>query len=499
MSVPQPGVRAPRPAPPGFADLRLPVAAASRPGVLLAGLLLAGVLLGPACSDYNVQIGQPSLELSADDIDFDEVILGNQSTIGILVKNSGDGPLTINSAELEGSTSADFTFLELSSYTIDKGDEAQLRVRYVPDVVGQDYGLLQLGSNDPAAPITSIDLAGFGVVPEIDLDPDILWFGEVSPGDSSSRAVTVSARGTGTLTLTDISLPDDLSGVYSWILPSTVGLPYRLPSGTSVDLVVTFSPGSDTETSGDLTITSTDPNLPDAAVQLLGNAADDPTGNAPPAVSISDPNWGESFLSDASVTIRGVAYDEEDAPNLLVCLAYAAGDLIGTGSPDSSGSISMPVVGLPVGDIEIVLRCLDTEGSTGEDSVEVVVYDPEDPINYVLSGGGTPFDWWPVDDDISIYLDDVLVYADTNHTQDTHPPVTLEASIGQEVRVVVTDYNYCDTFLGEMTLHFGTSVSQHALDGFCYSACPDHACFDADYSGPWPSVVHEESFVISIP
>ncbi|NOY26418.1 MAG: choice-of-anchor D domain-containing protein [Oligoflexia bacterium] len=439
------------------------------------------------------------MELSSETIDFGEVIVGNQSTIGILVKNTGDGPLTIDSADLDGTTSADFTFMDLTSFTIDKGEEAELSVRYVPDIVGQDYGRVQLGTNDPSAAIANIDLAGFGVEPAIDLDPDVLWFGKVAAGDSASLSVTVSAQGTGTLTLSDIAVPDDLTGVYTWTLPSAVGLPYDLPAGVSVDLVVTFSPTSTSETNGELTLTSDDPHSHEASVQLLGNSADDPTGNASPVVSLTDPDWGDYFLTDDTVTIQGVAYDEEDDPTSLVCLAYAGLIPIGTGSPDSSGNISIDSTGLPVGDVNVLLRCLDTQGSIGEDSVDVVVWDPADPIEYVLSGGDTLYDWWEVDDDINIYLDDVLVYADTNHTQDTHPPVTLTAELGQEIRVVVTDYNYCDTSLSALQLHFGMSNRQSGVDGFCYSACPDHDCYDPDYAGPWPGVVYEDSFTISIP
>jgi len=455
--------------------------------------------MGLGCNDYKLAVGEPALEVSAELIDFGEVVVGNQETIGITVKNNGDGPLTISSAALDGTTSPDFAFMDLASTTVDRGEETELKVRYVPDVVGQDFGRVQIASNDPDVPITTVDLSGFGVEPNIDVDPDLLWFGEVAPGDSKPLVLTISARGTGTLKLTDIQLPDTLAGAYSWSLPVGVGLPYELPSGVSVDLIVTFSPPDAAEWSGDLVLQTNDPTAREATVQLLGNSLDDPTGNAAPVVSISDPNWGESFLTTDAVTVRGVVYDEEDAPTSLVCIAYASSSPVGTGSPDADGNIFLATIGLPAGDINLSLRCLDTEGAMGSDSVDVTVWDPKVPISYVLSGGGTPFDWWSVDDDVSIYLDGELVYADTNHTQDNLPPVTLDASVGQTVRVVVTDYNYCDTSLDALELHFGTTSHQSALSGFCYSACPTHECFDPDYAGPWPGVVYDQSFTISIP
>ncbi|MCK6505820.1 choice-of-anchor D domain-containing protein [Myxococcota bacterium] len=456
-------------------------------------------LLGLACNDYNVKIGEPTVALSSEIIDFGEVVVGNQSTIGILVENTGTGPLTIESAELDGTTSMDYAFVELTQWTLDKGQSAELRVRYVPDVVGQDFGRVQLTTNDPDVPITNVDLSGFGVEPEIDLDPDILWFGDVAEGASKTLAVEVSARGTGTLKLTDIQLAEGLAGSYSFSLPAGVGLPYELVSGTSLSVIVSFSPETVDELSGELIFSSNDPHAREAAVQLLGNAVDDPTDNAAPVVSISDPDWGQYFLTDDELTVKAVVYDEEDQPDELVCIAYAGSSPLGTGVPDAAGNVEVPTFGLPAGELDLVLRCLDTGGATGEDSVEISVFNPKEPISYVLSGGGTPFDWFAVDDDVAIYLDGELIYSDTNHTQDTHPPVNFEAEVGQEIRVVVTDYNYCDTYLSTLRLHFGTANSQDGLEGFCFSACPDHECFDGSYAGPWPGVVYEDSFVISIP
>lgn len=460
----------------------------------------AAALLGPACSDYDVQAGVPTLALSAELIDFGEIVLGNQATIGITIENTGMGNLLIESAELDGTTSTDFAFVELDRDTIGVNDQAELKIRYVPDVVGQDYGRVALTTNDPDQPIVNVDLQGFGVEPEIDLEPSILWFGDVDAGSISALPVTIQARGSGSLKVTDLAFDAGLDTAYSLTLPSGVELPYAMPSGVSMDVIVTFQPPDDAEWNGQLTVKSNAPSAREAHVDLYGNSIDDPTSNAPPMVSISDPDWGEYFVVGDSITLTGVVVDEEDPPTSIVCLAYAAGLPVGTASPDASGNVEIGGISLGEGEQELRLVCLDTDGQSGEDTVEIAVWSTEEPIQYVLSGGPTIYDWWSVDDDIVIRLDGVDIFSDTNHTQDTHPPVTFDAELGQTLSVTVTDYNYCDTNLSALTLHFGTDSQQaDMIPGFCLSSCPDHECFDADYVGPWPGIIYEYEAEISIP
>lgn len=468
---------------------------------LAAGLSLLGAgLLGPACQDYDVQAGVPEISLSTEIIDFGEVVVGNQTTIGITVENVGLGDLLIEGAELDGTTSPDFDFVELSSDSVRKGESAELKIRYVPDTVGQDYGRVALTTNDPENTIVNVDLQGFGVEPEIDLDPDILWFGDVPAGTISALPFTISARGSGSLKVTGLTFDTGLDSAYSVTLPSGVELPYEMPSGVSLDVIVTFQPPDDAEWNGQLTVASNAPSAREAKVDLYGNSVDDPTSNEPPVVSISDPNWGEYFVVDDTITLRGVVVDQEDPPTSLICLAYAGTIPLGTDIPDASGNVEVGGISLSEGEQELILRCIDTEGLTGEDSVEISVWNTKEPIQYVLSGGSTIYDWWSVDDDIIIKVDGVEIFVDSNHTQDTHPPITFDAEVGQTISVVVTDYNYCDTNLAPLTLHFGTSASQEDLiPGFCWSACPTHECYDSDYAGPWPGVIYEAEAVISIP
>lgn len=451
------------------------------------------------CTDYNVKAGQPVLELDLSSLDFGHVVVGTAARATLTLRNAGNAPLYIEDALLDGTTSADFSSLELDRTEIDRGEEAALSVRYAPDAVAMDFGRVELHTNEEARPIVTLDLSGMGVEPEIDLDPDILWFADVLPGERALKSVLITARGSGSLVIDEIALSDGLEGLFDWALPTGVELPYTMPAGVSALLTVGFQPLDEGAVTGELRLSTNDPGARVARVALHGNAGEEPAGASPPTVSISEPDWGDYFLDTESVRITGVAIDAQDPASSLVCLAYAGSSPVGTGIPDAAGAFVITAPSLPVGEITLSVRCLDTSGQLGQDSVDVVVWDPEEPMAYALSGGDTPFDWISVDDDLRVYLDGALVYSDTNHTKDVLPPIALDARVGQTVRVVVTDYNYCDTELATLKLHFGTSRSQAGVDGFCRSACPDHACYDPSYAGPWPSTVYDASFVVSIP
>ena len=464
---------------------------------VLTGVLLAATLSG--CGpDYEMQEQYPILKLSTNTIDFAEVVLGKMSEIGIAVENDGRGNLIVDSVQLDGTTSPDFQLIGLDPLTVEPHGSGILSARYVPSAIGQDYGRIAMSTNDPAAILAEVDLWGFGVEPHIELDPEILWFGDVAVGDSVTLTTTVSASGTGTTFIDIIDLEDEALG-FTYDLPANFTMPYPLPAGFSFDVDVTFAPTLETEADTNIVFTSNDPQQPTAAVRLLGNSEEDPSKNTPPTVEITSPDWGNYLVLGDLAVLVGNAIDIEDGPEMLTCGWTGGGKNLGVGAPNGTGLISTTTADLPVGEITITLRCMDTEGEIGQDSVQVTVWDPDAPIQYVLSGGDTVYDYWSVDDDIYIQVNGVSVFTDTNHTQDNHPPIEFQAEKGATIRIVATDFNPTTKTLSALTLHFGTGSSQPLNDAVCGSADPLHVCYDPSYGDPWPKVFLDQTWTIEIP
>jgi hypothetical protein len=74
----------------------------------------------------------------------------------------------------------------------------------------------------------------------------------------------------------------------------------------------------------------------------------------------------------------------------------------------------------------------------------------------------------------------------------------FEAGLGDTIKIVASDVNYCQRQLDALTLHFGTNYAQ-ALNGeICQSACPEDACYDSALD--WEEGAYfTESYVITIP
>lgn len=464
-------------------------------------LLVGFLLCGAGCkNDTTIVKGQPELVLSVDNVDFGEVILGYQSTIGFYATNDGMGELTVSDLGLSSDSSHDFHLLSDGIDTIDPGESAELMVRYVPAEVGQDFGSLILVSDDEELPEASVTLEAFGVEPLVDVAPSILWYGTVAQGESQTQSFQVSARGSGSLKITDIHFAAKEGEAFAYTLPDGVELPYEMASGLSLSVDVTFTAIDDRTWDGSLVLQTNDPTTPEASIQLLANSEDDPTQNESPIVEILDPDYMAYYLEGETVGVEAKVWDSEGQLETISGILYADGVPIAFCTASSDGQLLFETDALSPGDITLMVRATDAEGAMGEDSIEVRVWDTEEPLAYTLTGGPTLYDYWAVDDDVKIYVDGVLVFSDTNYTTDTHPPFEFEAGSGSTIQIVATDANYCMQQLSNLTIHFGTGYSQELLpDGFCRSACPSDACYDPDFLWTENEVFFDETYTIEIP
>ncbi|MCP4921495.1 MAG: choice-of-anchor D domain-containing protein [Proteobacteria bacterium] len=442
------------------------------------------LLIWLACtSETGITEGEPRLELPVDALDFDEVVIGSQVTLSFDLENSGIGILEVDGMAADGGFDVTSDVID-----VDARSTSTVSVRFAPAAVGPAEGELVITSNDSEAPHV-VSLSGEGVEPHIDVDPETLWFGDVVEGGVVTLPVDVVARGQGRLRIDAIELSDP--SVFSVELPSGVELPHKLESGTGIELEVTFT--SDGETwDSDLLIGSNAPDASVTAVRLLANAEE---AGGSPDVEITSPDHGNYFQVGETVLLEGVTVDDGGPENLIIAW-YADSTLLGSSTADAGGYTSLSTE-LPEGEVRVTLRAVDGTGLSGEDSVEVSCWGDE--AEYVLSGGDSIFDHWSVDDDVVITLNGTAILTDTDGSKSSHAPLAFEASVGDTLRIVATDNNFCEKNLDALVLHWGTEVSQELNSAVCVSSCPEDACYDPDYAGPWPNEFVDESFVIAIP
>ena len=468
----------------------------TEPTVTARLALLASCLV--ACDpDQNLQTAEPEIVVEPATIDVDEVVLGTFEEFHALVRNDGRGTLRIESAAFQTGTPPDFELVSFPT-ELTSGEEGELVVRYTPDIEGQDWATLEIVNNQPGKENFPVTVTGFGVKPCIDIDPELLWFGTVAPGGALTKEFQVRAGCTGNLKIVEAQFPAAEGAAYALSLPDDWAVPYTLRTGFAFTASVTFRPPDTAEYRGELWFVSNDPETEVAAVQLEGNTIDDPDVNEAPVCEITEPDVGEYFLDDRLVTLVGSVFDQDEDVNNLLCAWFANSSKLADASMDETGTVAN-AENLPVGDVELELRCYDSNGASCSDSTTVKVWKHEDPIEYIITGGDSIFDYFGVDDDIAVTLDGAALFTDDNDTKDNLAPVVFEAKSGQVLHVQVVDQNTTEGAVDPLMLHWGTGISQSLNDAVCLSADPVHSCYDGTYNGPWPGVILDQSFTISIP
>ena len=449
--------------------------------------------------DGNLNVNPPELGVDPTSMDFGEVALEWFLELGVAVENVGYGDLEFSSIAFYGVSSDEFE-ITLMPESLSHGEAGELRVKYTPTAEGQDLATIELIPTDETVLSYQLPLTATGVAPEVDVDPETLSFGIIPALEQSTLPVSVGSLGSGDLTIYSISIIGDGAPFYSFSSPEYVEdeAGYKLANGFSLNLEVTFAPLDDLEQNAQLLIATNAVNEPLAIVNLYGNTADDPTTNTPPTVEILSPNNGEFFVDNVEVALSGHVVDPDNAMNELLCSWSLNGGGFASAIPDSAGDILNSSL-LTAGDATLTLRCLDLAGDFGEDTVVVTVWPYEEPMEYVISGGATEFEYIRVDDDLTILLNGVAVYTDNDNTTSNIPPIAFEAALGDELEIIVMDENECDAFITPLTLHWGTGNSQELNDEVCLSSCDTHDCYDSTYNGPWPNQVLGETYTIAIP
>ncbi|MBI3181105.1 MAG: choice-of-anchor D domain-containing protein [Myxococcales bacterium] len=210
----------------------------------------------------------------------------------VTVTNNGETNLSVTSVVFSGSAGADFSTPTSFPISLAPTQSSTIDITFKPGGPGPRNGKASVVSNDPLLANADVALDGTGVSPAVQLSPMVLNFGNVRVGGSVPMAVTVSNNGNGPLTLTGTSVGGTDAARFNL---GAFGTPQTLAPGGSAQLQVTFSPTALGIAGAQLTVTSDDPNAPNAMATLVGN------GTSPTlALSVSRLDFGAQMVGRAS-------------------------------------------------------------------------------------------------------------------------------------------------------------------------------------------------------
>ncbi len=193
----------------------------------------------------------PDIEVTPSALNFGALNLGNTQFAFFKVKNTGSADLQVSNI-----TAPSGYGLGSTSMTLAPGDSQSVQVAFTPTNPVAYNGNIQVYSNDPSQVPETIAVTGLGIpdqVPQIDVAPHSLSFGQIPIGQSESRNLTLSNQGSSNLSISGIMSNNSVFQVDN---TSQV-----LAPGEELIVSITFSPSSDGSVTGSIHIYHNDNSI----------------------------------------------------------------------------------------------------------------------------------------------------------------------------------------------------------------------------------------------
>ena len=175
------------------------------------------------------------------------------------------------------------------------------------------------------------------------------------------------------------------TAVDEWDPPEAVAIQWALDQGTPVS-----APSPDAEGNVEWSLDLTGLDLGEHLVELIATDSDGEEGRvgviwqlagplSAPTVTITAPNDGDLFPPGEEIAFRGEAVDEATPADQLVFVWASSVDGTLPGALSGGGETALFVDDLSPGTHQITLEVTDSDGDTGQDSIQVTVGEVEEP------------------------------------------------------------------------------------------------------------------------
>lgn len=210
---------------------------------------------------------RPIFFLSKTTVDFGEVNTQTAKYDTVLLKNIGAIPVIITSitTSASGSDGDMFHIMGMPPQTLQPGSEQPMILRFLPLSSGRKDMIIQIRTNDPIAPQSTLALKGLGIDPVLTLNRTSIDFGVKYTIESIEQTVRLQNTGTTPLRILRTTI-DGISGTDFSIAKSPAT---TLNPNQQTDMILRFRPSSEGLIDANLRIESTDRNSP-AVVELTG-------------------------------------------------------------------------------------------------------------------------------------------------------------------------------------------------------------------------------------
>jgi hypothetical protein len=200
----------------------------------------------------------PNLALSQDSFDFGTVLLGNSLTDTLVIYNQGNQ--TLNVTDITVSLPA--YEVSATSFNITANSSAEIYITFTPTENNIYEAIMSISSNDPLNPITTVDLIGDAIYPDIEISQSSFDFGVVNLQTEVVDTLVVSNLGTDVLHVSEISVAGD---AFSLDIES-----FDLQPSETIDVLISFIPTEEITYTDTISIYCDDPFEPFLEIDLTG-------------------------------------------------------------------------------------------------------------------------------------------------------------------------------------------------------------------------------------
>jgi hypothetical protein len=229
---------------------------------------------------------------------FSGVSAGSSSSKSVTITNSGNTSLTISQVTVNAK---DFTASGMSfPVTLAAGQNASMKVTFSPSASENITGNITVASTQGASAV--IPVSGTGLQAGLTITPASASFGNVTVGSPSSQTIQLLNSGTGTLTVSQVSVTG------TGFNTGTLALPLNIAAGSAANLTVQFAPSAAGASSGSVSVVSNAPNTP-ALIALSGTgiAATQTLSFSATNLAFGSVNTGSTSSLSVTVTNSGNA------------------------------------------------------------------------------------------------------------------------------------------------------------------------------------------------
>ncbi|MCB9781022.1 MAG: choice-of-anchor D domain-containing protein [Alphaproteobacteria bacterium] len=238
---------------------------------------VALLALTTACSDHGFTATEgmndgstPAIAVSPARIDFGVLGADDEAVVRtFLVESVGGADLSVEGMEILGDDLSFVILDEDQSFSLPATASREIPVVFLP-MGANPVAQVLIHSNDPDQPVSVVDLLGEGAVPELQIQPDPLDFGEAWIGCTDQQDVYLENVGTDDLVISDLRYEGDAHDVFDEALGIT--LPLTLAPGETAQLLIDFTPDDVGEFRDKLVVDSNEPRGSRNAV-IVGDGA----------------------------------------------------------------------------------------------------------------------------------------------------------------------------------------------------------------------------------